>query len=100
MPRGRARPAPAHDRYQIMTGAYQSCGEARGGGKYVTIIMDGSPNSVPVSGDVFSAAGTLRPGTRITLVGYLRDSRSGAMPPFSCIELAPSRERLHAPERG
>jgi hypothetical protein len=76
-------------RYQIMTGAYQSRGEARGGGKYVTIIVDESPISVPVSGDVFSAAGKVRPGTRVTLVGYVGHSMSGAMPPFSCIELAP-----------
>jgi hypothetical protein len=76
-------------RYQIMSGAYQSRGETQAGGKYVTIIVDGSPNSVPVSGGMFSAAGKVRPGTRITLVGYVGHSMSGAMPPFSCIELAP-----------
>jgi len=76
-------------RYQFETGIYQSRGKGPGGGIYVTIMRDGSPASLPVSGDVFSAAGMLRPGTRITLVGYVRDSRSGAMPPYSCIELAP-----------
>lgn len=75
-------------RYQFVTGTYQARGNGPGGGIYVTILRDGSPASLPVSGDVFGAAGTLRPGTRITLVGYLRDSRSGAMPPYSCIELA------------
>jgi len=76
-------------RYQFVTGTYQARGKGPGGGIYVTITTDGSPASLPVSGDVFSAAGTLRPGTRITLVGYVQDSRSGAMPPYSCIELAP-----------
>src|SRR5262245_26915460 len=64
-------------RYQIETGIYQARGTGPGGGIYVTIIRDGSPASLPVSGDVFSAAGTLQPGTRITLVGYVRDSGSG-----------------------
>jgi hypothetical protein len=76
-------------RYQIMTGAYQSRGKTQGGGKYVTIIVDESPNSVPISDDVFSVAGHIRTGTRVTLVGYVGHSTSGAMPPFSCIELAP-----------
>jgi hypothetical protein len=83
-------------RYQINTGAYQSRGETRGGGKYVTIILNGSLKppypvsemSVAVSGDVFIATGNLSVGTRVTLVGYVGDSRSGAMPPYSCIELA------------
>jgi hypothetical protein len=92
------RPADQYGpRYQTMTGAYQSRGETPGGGKYVTIILDGSLKppfpvsemSVPVSGGVFSAAGKVRPGTRVTLVGYVGHSMSGAMPPFSCIELAP-----------
>src|SRR5690348_13083149 len=76
-------------RYQFVTGTYQARGKGPGSGIYVTIIRDGSPASLPVSGDVFSAAGMLRPGTRITLVGYVRDSGSGAMPPYSCVELAP-----------
>jgi hypothetical protein len=84
------RPADQYGpRYQIMTGAYQSRGNEPWGGQYVTIMRDKSPISVPVSGDVFNAAGNLRPGTRVTLVGYVSDSMSGAMPPYSCIELAP-----------
>jgi hypothetical protein len=84
-------------RYQTMTGAYQSRGKTQGGGKYVTIVLNRSlkppypvsEKSVPVSGDVFNAAGKIRPGTRVTLVGYVGHSMSGSMPPFSCIELAP-----------
>jgi hypothetical protein len=76
-------------RYQIMAGAYQSRGETQGGEMYLTMIVDGSPHSVPVSGNVFRAAGKVRHGARITLVGYAGHSMSGAMPPFSCIELAP-----------
>src|SRR5713101_9324569 len=77
-------------RYQFETGTYQARGKGPGGGIYVTIVRDAAPASLPVSPNVFDDAGTLRPGTGITLVGYLRDSRSGAMPPYSCIELAPS----------
>jgi hypothetical protein len=76
-------------RYQFETGTYQARGKGPGGGIYVSIVRDGAPASLPVSPSVFDQAGTLRPGTAITLVGYLRDSRSGAMPPYSCIELAP-----------
>jgi hypothetical protein len=74
--------------YDNITGAYRSRGETQGGGKYVTIVRDGSAISVPVSGDVFSIAGNIRPGTRVTLLGYV-GSGSGKMPPYSCIELAP-----------
>jgi len=79
-------------RYEIIVGAYKSRMEGQGRGKYVTIIVDGAPHSVPVSDSVFSAAGTVQPGIRITLVGYVGHSMSGTsgvMPPFSCIELAP-----------
>src|SRR5712692_5446652 len=76
-------------RYQFETGIYQARGKGPRVGIYVTIVRDGAPASLPVSPNVFDDAGTLRPGTGITLVGYLRDSRSGAMPPYSCIELAP-----------
>jgi hypothetical protein len=77
-------------RYQIMTGVYQSRQKTPGGGTVVTIMVErAAPVSVPVTGGVFSVAGNVRPGTRVTLVGYVRDSRSGAMPPYSCIELAP-----------
>jgi hypothetical protein len=75
-------------RYQFETGTFQARGKGPGGGLYATIIRDSSPASLPVSEEVFEAARTLRPGAHITLVGYLRDSRSGAMPPYSCIELA------------
>jgi hypothetical protein len=85
------RPADQYGpRYQIMTGVYQSRQKAPGGGTVVTIMVDrASPMSVPVTSDVFSVAGIVRPGTRVTLVGYVSDSMSGAMPPYSCIELAP-----------
>jgi hypothetical protein len=73
-----------------MTGVYQSRQKASGGGTVVTIVVDrSSPMSVPVTGDVFDAAGKLTAGTRVTLVGYVGASISGAQPPFSCIELAP-----------
>jgi hypothetical protein len=76
---------------QIVTGTYRSRGVTQGGGEYVTIILNGSlkppypvsERSVPVSGGVFSAAGMLRPGTRITLVGYVGYSMSRAMPPIA-----------------
>ncbi|HEY8008174.1 MAG TPA: hypothetical protein VIE66_15555 [Methylocella sp.] len=85
-------PRPAdHDgpRYQIVTGAYQSRQKTPGGGTVVTIKVDrASPISVPVTGAVFSVAANLQPGTRVTLVSYVGDSMSGAMRPYSCIELA------------
>jgi len=75
-------------RYQILTGAYQLRGETPGGGKFVTIMMDrATPTSVDVTGDVFDVAGNIPAGTRITLVGYVGNSMSGAQPPYSCIEL-------------
>ncbi len=85
------RPADQYGpRYQIMTGAYHSRRRTSGGGKFVTIVVDrASPISVPVTGDVFDAAGKLPAGTRVTLVGYVGASTSGAQPPYSCIELAP-----------
>jgi hypothetical protein len=85
------RPSDQHGpRYEIMTGAYQSRGVSPGGGKFVTIMgMDrAAPISVSVTDDVFDVAGTLAAGTRITLVGYVSNSASGAQPPYSCIELA------------
>jgi hypothetical protein len=45
-----------------------------------------SPVSVNVTGNVFDVAGSLIFGTRITLVGYVKDSLSGAQPPYCCIE--------------
>jgi hypothetical protein len=47
-----------------------------------------APISVNVTGEVFDVAGTLAVGTRITLVGYVSNSLSGAQPPYSCIEFA------------
>jgi hypothetical protein len=44
---------------------------------------------VNVTDEVFDIVGTLAIGTHITLVGYVRNSASGAQPPYSCIELAP-----------
>jgi hypothetical protein len=83
-------------RYQFVTGTFKARGKTQGGGKYVTIILNGSLKppypvsemSVAVSGEVFIATGNLSVGTRVTLVGYVGDSRSGAMPPYSCIEFA------------
>jgi hypothetical protein len=88
---------PVTFRYRTMSGAYQSRGKTQGGGEYVTITLNGSLKppypvsemSVPVSGDVFNAAGKVRPGTRVTLFGYVGHSMSGATPVFSCIELVP-----------
>ena len=85
------RPSDQHGpRYEIMTGAFQSRGVTPGGGKYLTIMgMDrAAPISVNVTGEVFDVAGTLAVGTRITLVGYVSSSMSGAQPAYSCIELA------------
>ena len=85
------RPADQYGaRYQIMTGVYQSRQKTPGGGTVVTITVDrASPMSVPVTGAVFDATGKVTAGTRVTLVGYVGASASGAQPPFSCIELAP-----------
>lgn len=84
------RPADQYGpRYQIMTGLYQSRQKAPGGGTVVTIMVDrASPMSVPVTGAVFRVAGNFRPGTRVTLVSYVSESTSGAMRPYSCIEVA------------
>jgi len=43
---------------------------------------------VNVTEKVFNIAGSLITGTPITLVSYVKDSLSGAQPPYSCIELA------------
>jgi hypothetical protein len=76
-------------RYQSLTGAYQSRGETRGSGKFLTLAPDGAaPLSIMVTDGVFSAGRTLRAGARITVVAYVRSSMSGAQPPFSCMELA------------
>jgi hypothetical protein len=77
-------------RYEIMRGAFRSGGVSPGGGKFVTIMpRDGAePVSVPVTDKVFDVAGSLVIGTRIILVSYVRDSLSGAQPPYSCVELA------------
>jgi hypothetical protein len=85
------RPADQHGpRYESMTGAYQSRGVTPGGGKFVTImgVNWAAPVSVNVTAEVFDVAGTLAAGTRITLVGYVNSSLSGAQPAYSCIELA------------
>ena len=75
--------------YESMRGAYRSRGVSPGGGKFVTIMLrDGAaPVSVNVTDQVFDVAGSLIIGTRITLVGYVKGSLSGAQPPYSCIEL-------------
>ncbi len=87
-PGSRPRPGDQYGRrYQIMTGAYQSRGKTQGGGTYVMIAVNHSPISVPVSGGVFSAAGKVRPVTRMTLAGSVGHPMSGAMPPYICIEL-------------
>jgi hypothetical protein len=85
------RPADQYgQRYQLMTGVYQSRQKAPGGGTVVTIKMDrASPASVPVTDGVFGVARNIRAGTRLTLVSYVGDARSGAMRPYSCIELVP-----------
>ena len=71
-----------------MNGPYQSRGVSPGGGKFVTITLrDGAPLSVNVISKVFDIAGSLKIGTHITVVGYVRNSVSGAQPPYSCIEL-------------
>lgn len=76
-------------RYETASGAYWSRDVSRGGGKFVTIMPRGGapPVSLNVTDKVFDVAGSLIIGTRITLVGYVRDSLSGAQPPYSCIEL-------------
>jgi hypothetical protein len=84
------RPTDQHGlRYEFVTGAYQSRGVTPGGGKFATVMAVGtaSPVSLNVTDDVYDVAGTLSVGTRITLFGYVADSRSGAQPPYSCIEL-------------
>jgi hypothetical protein len=75
-------------RYETVSGAYRSRGVSPGGGKFVTIMSrDGAaPVSVNVTDKVFDVAGSLIIGTRITLVSYVRESLSGAQPPYSCIE--------------
>ncbi len=76
--------------YQIMTGTYQSRGVSPGGGKFVMISPRDWAASVSlnVTDEVFDIAGALTIGTSITLVSYVRNSASGAQPPYSCIELA------------
>jgi len=77
-------------RYQIITGTYQSRGVSPGGGKFVMISLRDWATSVSVSvtDEVFDLAGSLTIGTPITLFIYVRNSMSGAQPPYSCIELA------------
>jgi hypothetical protein len=85
------RPTDQHGpRYEIISGGYQSRGVSPGGGKFVTImgIDKAAPISVSVTGEVFEVAGTLAVGTHVTLVGYVRNSLSGAQPPYSCSEFA------------
>jgi hypothetical protein len=76
--------------YETVSGAYRSRGVSPGGGNFVTIMpRDGAaPVSVNVTERVFNIAGSLTIGTPITLVSYLKDSLSGAQPPYSCIEPA------------
>jgi hypothetical protein len=77
-------------RYETISGAYRSRGVSPGGGKFVTITPRGqapTPVSVSVADNVFDIIGSLKPGTVMTLVSYVGDSRSGAQPPYSCIEL-------------
>jgi hypothetical protein len=75
-------------RYETMRGAFRSRGVSQGGGKFVIIMpRDGAaPVSVNVTDKVFEISGSLVIGTRITLVGYVRESLSGAQPPYGCIE--------------
>ena len=77
--------------YETITGAFQSRGVSAGGGMFVTIIENNSagPISVNVVAAVFETTRNLPAGTRITLVGCVSNSMSGAQPPYSCIELAP-----------
>jgi hypothetical protein len=77
-------------RYEIVTGTYQSRRLTPGGGKFVLISPKDSATSVSVNvtDEVFDLAGSLTIGTSITLVSYVRNSTSGAQPPYSCIELA------------
>ncbi len=76
-------------RYETVNGAYRSRRVSPGGGKFVTImpIDQAAPVSVNVTDKVFNVAGSLKIGTRITLVSYVSDSLSGAQTPYSCIEL-------------
>ena len=77
-------------RYEAVSAAYRSRGVSPGGGKFVTIMpRDGAaPVSVTVTDEVFNVVGSLRIGIQITLVSYVSRSLSGAVPPYSCIELA------------
>ena len=76
-------------RYEAVSGAYRSRGLSPGGGKFVTMMpRDGAaPVSLNVTDKVFDIAGSLKIGTLITVVSYVRASMSGAQPPYSCIEL-------------
>jgi hypothetical protein len=87
-------PRPSDQRgplYETITGAFRSRGVSAGGGKFVTIpgIDRAGPISVSVVGKAFDSTKNLAVGTRITLVGCVSNSMSGAQPPYSCIELAP-----------
>jgi hypothetical protein len=77
-------------RYETVSGAYRSRGVSPGGGNFLTIMPRdrAAPVSVNVTEKVFNTAGSLITGTPITLVSYVKDSLSGAQPPYSCIELA------------
>ena len=76
--------------YETITGAFQSRGVSAGGGMFVTIKENNSagPISVNLVAGVFETIRNLAAGTRITLVGYVSNSLSGAHPPYSCLERA------------
>jgi hypothetical protein len=76
--------------YETITGAFQARGVTAGGGKFLTILASdwAGPVSVNVVDEVFDATEGLDAGTRVTLVGYVNNSMSGAEPPYSCVELA------------
>ena len=77
-------------RYEAVSAAYRSRSRSPGGGKFMTITpRDGAAQlSLNVTDKVFDIAGSIKIGTLITVVSYVRASMSGAQPPYSCIELA------------
>jgi hypothetical protein len=76
-------------RSEAVSGTYRLRGTAPGGGKFLTIVPrnGAAPVSVNVTDRIFDTAGSLKFGTHMTIVSYVRDSMSGAQPPYSCIEL-------------
>jgi hypothetical protein len=76
-------------RYETVSGAYRSRGVSPGRGNFVTIMPrnGAAPVSVNVTERIFNIAGSLVTRTPITLVSYVKDSLSGAQPPYACIEL-------------